>query len=286
MQRNWRYSSRRERNRGDKAEKKTRVKGYEGSWGDKGGSKKEEKTQEKSGGWRGWGASTCSLIFPAVPALPALFLACWHAGAHRDWVYECLPCPLFVCLPEVSTFNMQSDGNCSRSLPYYSSGTHVSITSVFSLSISLSIFYSNSLPSLFSSAPCSFFFLSLPAFLCSTASIHNSSIALVTHCAEDSSTDSQATTVHEAIRAAARPLGHMREFSWKYFIGAEDSVVCVRTLTCVNESAFACCWLSEWLRGMVSRKHTLIHRVLFRRRWAVVSPAHSVYCVWANTSYL
>jgi len=127
--------------------------------------------------------------------LLSLPLCFWHADMQRPSETVCLRvnvCAdvynalcMFVCLPEVSVFNMQPDGNCFCSLSYCSAGSFRLL---------------HCCPFLCSSPLQSFTFSSLlsSSFLpCSTApvptraSIHNSSIALATDCAEDNSTDSQ-----------------------------------------------------------------------------------------------
>ena len=198
------YSNKRQRDRGAKLRKRQEWKARGVGEVTKGGSRREERTQRRSA--RRMERTRSEYKLSCIPCSfctsCTVFLACWHAEAHRDWVSRCLPCPLFVCLPEVSTLNMQPDGNCSRSLPYYSSGTYVSITDVLFLRLLLS--FSSS--SLFLCSPLFFFSSSLPAFVCSTASIHNSSIAPVTRCVEDSRTDSQAETVRKTIRGRSSGL--------------------------------------------------------------------------------
>lgn len=86
-------------------------------------------------------------------------------------------------------------------------------------------------------------FPSSPALPCSTASIHNSSIALVKDYLEERSTDSRAKLVHEA-DSSNRPRGLPYELQRNRFIDAESGVcMCTRRFTCVNE------YLLVWLEA-------------------------------------
>lgn len=142
-----------------------------------------ENTEERKGR-RLESLYTVSCI-PTVPALPST--AFQSADMHRLWEMSTV-LPACFCLAMVCAFSWQPAGNCFFTLLYWNSGCHClhhhcPFLSYSQLFLPLSSFL---------------LFPSSPVFPCSTASIHNSSTALIKDCLEDGSTASQAKLEHEA----------------------------------------------------------------------------------------
>ena len=137
---------------------------------------------------------------------------------------------MFVCLRQVSVFNMEPDGNCFRSLPCCSPGSHRLL---------------HGCPFVSSSSSSSSSYSTSPAFLCCCANRGIHSQQLDSFCSRLCRRYQHKfpDQMYENVIAAICPWGVMCEIQWKHFIGAEDCVcvcVCVFVCVCVYTHAHLC----------------------------------------------